>query len=104
MGNPPMTRTARRGEVVKTFSVNGSPIDAHDRGEVIVTAKKRRGANAADEENQGAGIGETSFPISIGIGAGNGETIDLADPNQRNNLDGEQKARQCSSSWPFRSK
>jgi len=38
-------------------------------------------------------ITKASFPISIGIGAGNGETIDLADPNQRNNLDGVQKAQ-----------
>jgi hypothetical protein len=35
----------------------------------------------------------TPFPISIGVGAGNGETIDLSDPNQRKHLDGEQKAQ-----------
>jgi hypothetical protein len=27
------------------------------------------------------------------VGAGNGETIDLSDPNQRKNLDEEQKAQ-----------
>lgn len=41
----------------------------------------------------GAGDSATSFPISFGIGAGNGETIDLSDPNQRKNLDAEQKAQ-----------
>eukprot|EP00578_Thalassiosira_sp_NH16_P016332 CAMPEP_0181127692 /NCGR_PEP_ID=MMETSP1071-20121207/28336_1 /TAXON_ID=35127 /ORGANISM="Thalassiosira sp., Strain NH16" /LENGTH=249 /DNA_ID=CAMNT_0023213453 /DNA_START=130 /DNA_END=879 /DNA_ORIENTATION=- len=92
-GKPPMTmRTARRGEVLKSYSVNGSPVDQFDHGEVVVTAKKRRGGNG-----QGHGAGAvmandpSSFPISIGIGAGNGETIDLSDPNQRKNLDGQQK-------------
>lgn len=92
MGKPPMTtRTARKGETVKTYSVNGSPVDPFDHGEVIVTAKKRRGFK---DNNTGKGVAaKTAFPISIGIGAGNGETIDLSDPNQRKNLDGEQKAQ-----------
>ncbi|KAL3769815.1 hypothetical protein ACHAWU_010323 [Discostella pseudostelligera] len=93
-GRPPMTmRTARRGEVIKSFSVNGSPIDQFDHGEVVVTAKKRRGGPGGNSGMGGAGDSATSFPISFGIGAGNGETIDLSDPNQRKNLDAEQKAQ-----------
>lgn len=89
MGKPPMTtRTARRGEVMKTYSLNGSPIDPFDHGELVVTSKKRRGVKTNDNGGVNA-----PFPISIGIGAGNGETIDLSDPNQRKNLDGEQKAQ-----------
>lgn len=84
---PTTMRAARRGEVA--YSANGSPIDAFDHGEVVVTAKKRRGDKADDNK----GTAKAPFPISIGIGAGNGETINLADPNQRNNLDGEQKAQ-----------
>lgn len=88
LGKPPMTtRTARRGEVIKSYSVNGSPIDQFDHGEVVVTSKKRRAANGKISNPT------ASFPVSIGIGAGNGETIDLSDPNQRKNLDGEQKAQ-----------
>ena len=65
-------------------SVNGSPIEQFDNGEVFVTAKKRRGA--------GGGVStKTPCPISIGIGAGNGETIDLSDPGQRKNLNEGQK-------------
>jgi len=90
LGKPPMTtRTARRGEVINSFSVNGSPIDQFDHGEVVVTSKKiRRGTNGNKLNKSNA-----PFPVSIGIGAGNGETIDLSDPNQRKNLDGEQKAQ-----------
>jgi hypothetical protein len=36
---------------------------------------------------------ETPFPISIGIKAGNGETINLSDPTQRQLLGEEQKAQ-----------
>eukprot|EP00584_Thalassiosira_punctigera_P007679 CAMPEP_0172529044 /NCGR_PEP_ID=MMETSP1067-20121228/3225_1 /TAXON_ID=265564 ORGANISM="Thalassiosira punctigera, Strain Tpunct2005C2" /NCGR_SAMPLE_ID=MMETSP1067 /ASSEMBLY_ACC=CAM_ASM_000444 /LENGTH=239 /DNA_ID=CAMNT_0013313033 /DNA_START=103 /DNA_END=822 /DNA_ORIENTATION=+ len=90
LGKPPMTRTARRGEVVKSYSVNGSPVDPYDHGEVVVTAKKRRGVKDASVADGG---NAAPFPISIGIGAGNGATIDLSDPNQRKNLDGEQKAQ-----------
>ena len=86
MGKPPMTRTARKGERVICTSMNGSPIDQFDQGEVVVTAKKFR-ANGRGRAANNA----DAFPISIGIGAGNGETIDLSDPNQRKNLDGEQK-------------
>ena len=64
-------------------SVNGSPVDQFDGGEVFITAKKRRAVDKTEN---------TPFPIAIGVGAGNGETIDLSDPNQRKNLDGEQKA------------
>lgn len=72
-------------------SVNGSPIDPYDHGEVVVTAKKlRAGAKAG---GRGAATAKNAYPISIGIGAGNGETIDLSDPDQRRNLDGEQKAQ-----------
>mmetsp|Transcript_9239 Transcript_9239/g.20836 ORF Transcript_9239/g.20836 Transcript_9239/m.20836 type:complete len:245 (-) Transcript_9239:135-869(-) len=89
LGKPPMTmRTARRGEVIKSYSANGSPIDHFDHGELVVTSKKRRAANGKVNNAP-----TTSFPVSIGIGAGNGETIDLSDPNQRKNLDGEQKAQ-----------
>lgn len=94
-GKPPMTmRTARRGEVLKSYSVNGSPVDQFDHGEVVVTAKKRRAVKGGKGQGQGGVVAnDPSFPISIGIGAGNGETIDLSDPNQRKNLDGEQKAQ-----------
>ena len=66
-------------------SQNGSPIDQYDPGELVITVKKpRRAANGK--------VIAPSIPINIGIGAGNGETIDLSDPNQRKNMDGEQKA------------
>lgn len=74
---------------IKKSSVNGSPVDQFDHGEIVVTSKKRRAVNS---KIGGANKAPSSFPISIGIGAGNGETIDLSDPNQRKNLDGEQKA------------
>jgi hypothetical protein len=71
--------------------VNGSPIEQFDHGEVVVTAKKRRGTG---EKGEVGGVNNSmSIPISFGIGAGNGETIDLSDPNQRKNLDAEQKAQ-----------
>lgn len=79
--------------IYSNSSVNGSPIDQFDHGEVVVTAKKRRGGPRGNSEMGGAGDSVTSFPISFGIGAGNGETIDLSDPNQRKNLDAEQKAQ-----------
>lgn len=66
-------------------SINGSPVDQFDGGEVFITAKKRRAVNTSESN--------TPFPISIGVGAGNGETIDLSDPNQRKHLDEEQKAQ-----------
>jgi len=66
-------------------SQNGSPIDQYDPGDLVITVKKpRRAANGK--------VIAPSIPINIGIGAGNGETIDLSDPNQRKNMDGEQKA------------
>jgi len=68
-------------------SQNGSPVDQYDPGELVITVKKRRAANGKIAK------AAPSFPINIGIGAGNGETIDLSDPNQRKNLDGEQKAQ-----------
>lgn len=74
----------------KKSSVNGSPIDQYDPGEVVVTAKKLRVGGGRGGGNNKSN--NTTFPISIGIGTGNGETIDLSDPNQRKNLDGEQKA------------
>eukprot|EP00986_Skeletonema_menzelii_P015357 scaffold11569_cov157-Skeletonema_menzelii.AAC.10 len=86
-GRPPMTiaRTARKGERLVIQSQNGSPIDQYDPGELVITVKKpRRAANGK--------VIAPSIPINIGIGAGNGETIDLSDPNQRKNMDGEQKA------------
>jgi hypothetical protein len=66
-------------------SINGSPVDQFDKGELVVTAKKRKAITNKTET--------TPFPISIGIGAGNGECIDLSDPNERMKLDGEQKAQ-----------
>lgn len=66
-------------------SVNGSPVDQFDKDEIFITAKKRRAVNNTESN--------TPFPISIGVGAGNGETIDLSDPNQRKNMDEEQKAQ-----------
>ena len=66
-------------------SINGSPVDQFDRGELVITAKKRQRPTAA--------ASRTPFPISIGIGAGNGETIDLSDPAQRQLLGEEQKAQ-----------
>ncbi|KAK1741777.1 hypothetical protein QTG54_007350 [Skeletonema marinoi] len=86
-GRPPMTiaRTARKGERLVVQSQNGSPIDQYDPGDLVITVKKpRRAANGK--------VIAPSIPINIGIGAGNGETIDLSDPNQRKNMDGEQKA------------
>jgi hypothetical protein len=75
-------------------SINGSPIDQYDHGEVVVTAKKRRGVPGGNNEGGGAADNlEMSIPISFGIGVGNGETIDLSDPSQRKNLDAEQKAQ-----------
>jgi hypothetical protein len=58
---------------------------------MVVTAKKQRGGlrgggGGADNHSS------MSIPISFGIVAENGETIDLSDPNQRKNLDAEQKA------------
>ncbi|KAL3794752.1 hypothetical protein HJC23_012762, partial [Cyclotella cryptica] len=81
-GKPPTTRTVRKGE--RIISINGSPVDQFDKGELVVTAKKRKAVAAKTES--------TPFPISIGIGAGNGECIDLSDPSERMKLDGEQKA------------
>ena len=73
--------------------MNGSPIDQYDPGDVVVTAKKLRvGGRGGGGTNNNKSNNTTTFPISIGIGTGNGETIDLSDPNQRKNLDGEQKA------------
>ena len=70
-------------------SVNGSPVEQIDRGEVFLTAKKRRGEGRVNFANDSS---IASIPeISIGIGVGNGETIDLSDPNQRKNLNREQK-------------
>ena len=95
MGKAPMTamRTARKGEQVQTYSMNGSPI-IQDPGDVTVTVKKIRvgGKGKGYGASNNSSATTTSFPISIGIGGGNGETIDLSDPNQRKNLDGEQKA------------
>ncbi|KAL7512336.1 hypothetical protein ACHAXN_009442 [Cyclotella atomus] len=82
-GRPPMTRTVRKGE--RVVSINGSPVDQFDGGEVFITAKKRKAVNKSESN--------APFPISIGVGAGNGETIDLSDPNQRKHLDEEQKAQ-----------
>ncbi|KAL9188641.1 hypothetical protein ACHAXT_007019 [Thalassiosira profunda] len=91
MGRPPMTtsRTVRKGERVICTSINGSPVDQFEPGEVMVTAKKLRCAGGGGRGR--AANAAAAFPISIGIGAGNGETIDLSDPNQRKNLDGAQK-------------
>lgn len=95
MGKTPMTsmRTARKGEQVQTYSMNGSPI-IQDPGDVTVTVKKIRvgGKGKGYGASNNSSATTTSFPISIGIGGGNGETIDLSDPNQRKNLDGQQKA------------
>ena len=95
MGKAPMTsmRTARKGEQVQTYSMNGSPI-IQDSGDVTVTVKKIRvgGKGKGYGASNTSAAATTSFPISIGIGGGNGQTIDLSDPNQRKNLDGEQKA------------
>lgn len=95
-------RTAKKGEIVKHVSVNGSPIDQYDHGEVVVTVKKLRvggkggriggGAFNSKSNNASSSSSASSFPISIGIGAGNGEVVDLSDPNQRKNLDEKQKA------------
>jgi hypothetical protein len=71
-------------------SVNGSPLEQFDQGEVFLTAKKRRGVEGNGKVS--CVSNSASFPISIGIGVGNGETIDLSDPNQRKNLNREQKA------------
>ncbi len=69
--------------------MNGSPVEQIDRGEVFLTAKKRRGEGRVNFANDSS---IASIPeISIGIGVGNGETIDLSDPNQRKNLNREQK-------------
>lgn len=70
-------------------SVNGSPVEQYDPGEVVITAKKQRrfGGNNHNAKTP------APFPVTIGIGAGNGECIDLSDPNQRRKLDGEQKAQ-----------
>ncbi len=58
---------------------------------VITVKKPRRGA--ANAKNGKIIAAPSTIPINIGIGAGDGETmIDLADPNQRKNMDGEQKA------------
>ena len=65
-------------------------MDRFDNGEVFLTAKKRRGVEGNGTET--CENNSASFPISIGIGVGNGETIDLSDPNQRKNLNKEQKA------------
>lgn len=74
--------------------MNGSPIDQFDHGEVVVTAKKRRGGPASKSEVEvSGGTDHSAIPISFGIGVGNGETIDLSDPNQRRKLDAEQKAQ-----------
>ena len=76
-------------------SQNGSPVDQYDPGELVITIKKqRRGVvtNNGIITTSAVPSSSSSFPINIGIGAGNGETIDLSDPNQRKNLDEEQKA------------
>ena len=90
-GRPPMTRTAHRGERIICTSVNGSPVDQFDNGELVVTVKKRRAVKG--NGGKPCAVANTPFPISIGIGTGNGETIDIADPDQRKHLDGEQKAQ-----------
>ena len=63
-------------------SENGSPIEQFDQGEVVITAKKLR-------TNKGI----APLPVTIGIGAGNGECIDLSDPDQRKKLGEDQKAQ-----------
>merc|ERR1711862_511815 len=80
-GKPPITtqRTIRKGEMM--YSANGSPVGQYEPGEMMITAKKRKGGQP----------GKTPFPISIGIAGGNGETIDITDANQRRNMHGDQK-------------
>ena len=46
----------------------------------MITAKKLK-----------AGQGKTPFPISIGVGGGDGEIVDITDPDQRRKMNGEQK-------------
>lgn len=49
-------------------------------GEIMITAKKLK-----------AGQDKTPFPISIGVGGGDGEIVDITDPDQRRKMNGEQK-------------
>ena len=70
-------------------SVNGSPVEQFDQGEVFLTAKKRRGVEGNGKVSRDNNY--ATFPVSIGIGVGNGETVDLSDPNQRKNLNREQR-------------
>ena len=63
-------------------SINGSPMDQFDPRRA---RDHRRIATASHSR--------TPFPISIGIKASNGETIDLSDPTQRQLLGEEQKAQ-----------
>mmetsp|Transcript_7485 Transcript_7485/g.17227 ORF Transcript_7485/g.17227 Transcript_7485/m.17227 type:complete len:223 (-) Transcript_7485:73-741(-) len=78
-GKPPMTqRTVRKGEI--TYSANGSPVGMAEQGEMMITAKKLK-----------AGQDKTPFPISIGVGGGDGEIVDITDPDQRRKMNGEQK-------------
>eukprot|EP00543_Licmophora_paradoxa_P005269 CAMPEP_0202452662 /NCGR_PEP_ID=MMETSP1360-20130828/10816_1 /ASSEMBLY_ACC=CAM_ASM_000848 /TAXON_ID=515479 /ORGANISM="Licmophora paradoxa, Strain CCMP2313" /LENGTH=230 /DNA_ID=CAMNT_0049071541 /DNA_START=111 /DNA_END=803 /DNA_ORIENTATION=+ len=73
---PTTARTVRRGEAM--FSENGSPVDAHDEGALIATvSKKRRGNSAA----------ATMFEINVG----NGNYIDLSNPENVNHLDDNMK-------------
>ena len=77
--------------ILRYRSQNGSPIDQYDPGELVITVKKPRRVATAAANGKIIGAAPSSIPINIGIG--NGETmIDLADPNQRRNMDGEQKA------------
>ena len=49
---------------------------------MMITAKKRKAGQLQ---------GKTPFPISIGVGGGDGEIVDITDPDQRKKMNGEQK-------------
>jgi len=63
-------------------SANGSPVGLAEPGEMMITAKKRKAGQLQ---------GKTPFPISIGVGGGDGEIVDITDPDQRKKMNGEQK-------------
>ncbi len=95
-------RTARKGEVV--FSVNGSPIDKSNEGDLVATVcKKRRGnghgknvnsgGDGIGEEKRGStgSCGESGDGASFDINIGDGRYITLSDPSAMAHLTSEMK-------------
>lgn len=85
-GHAPGTamRTVKRGEAM--FSVNGSPVDKAEEGDLVATVCKKRKGNAG-----GAGGSANNGAAVFDINVGDGRYVNLSDPGTVQHLDQDMK-------------